>query len=154
MVDWFPTICGLAGLPVPRSCEGVDRSSVLLGAPNDNELGAFLMNFSKWFDWFQDGAEWRGVRTEQHMYVERLNGTVELYDLEADPWQTHNLAASDAVTLAQLKAQLAHHQHTRSDELVPCTDWKHWLDPQRRVIRNAFGPLSHPESEPDWSLLH
>ena len=24
---------------------------------------------------------------------------------------------------------------------------------QRRVVRNAHGPLSHPESEPDWSLL-
>ena len=40
------------------------------------------------------------------------------------------------------------------DELVPCTDWKCWLDEQRRVVRNAFGELSHPESQPDWSLLH
>jgi hypothetical protein len=30
---------------------------------------------------------------------------------------------------------------------------KDWLDSQRRVVRNAFGPLSDPEGEPDWSLL-
>ena len=45
-------------------------------------------------------------------------------------------------------------QLRRQDELVPCTQWKHWLDDQRRVVRNAFGELSHPESMPDWSLLH
>ncbi len=27
------------------------------------------------------------------------------------------------------------------------------IDDQRRVVRNAYGPLSHPESSPDWSLL-
>ena len=50
--------------------------------------------------------------------------------------------------------QLRAHQTRRCDELVACTEWKHWLDEQRRVVRNAFGALSHPESEPDWSLLH
>jgi hypothetical protein len=54
----------------------------------------------------------------------------------------------------RLQAMLRAQQARRGDELVPCTDWKPWLDSQRRVIRNAHGPLSHPESEPDWSLLH
>ena len=38
------------------------------------EDSAFIMNFSKWFDWFQDGAEWRGVRTPQFTYARWLNG--------------------------------------------------------------------------------
>jgi hypothetical protein len=111
------------------------------------------MNFSKWFDWFQDGAEWRGVRTEQFSYAVWLNGRVELFDLYADPLQMRNLAGVGHPDEARLEAMLRAQQAQRADQLVPCTDWKHWLDSQRRVIRNAHGPLSHPESEPDWSLL-
>ena len=154
MVDWFPTLCGLAGLPVPRSIEGANLTSAILAdapAPNDS---AFLMNFSKWFDWFQDGAEWRGVRTATHTYARWLDGKTELYDLTEDPLQTENLANKGLAVEADLVEQLAAHQARRADELLPCTAWRHWLDEQRRVVRNAHGPLSHPESEPDWSLLY
>lgn len=44
-------------------------------------------------------------------------------------------------------------QAKRGDELAPCTQWSYWLDSQRRVVCNAYGPLSDPEGEPDWSLL-
>ncbi len=152
MVDWFPTLCGLAAVPVPRSVEGVDRSAQLLA--NENDHSAFIMNFSKWFDWFQDGAEWRGVRTQSHMYARWLDGRVSLYDLQADPLQMENLAGQGLAIEAALHEELLALQARRRDELVPCTAWKHWLDEQRRVVRNAFGELSHPESEPDWSLLH
>lgn len=153
MVDWFPTLCDLAGLPIPRSIEGDSRSRVLTGG-DASEDSAFIMNFSKWFDWFQDGAEWRGVRTSDYTYAEWLNGRIELYDLKADPLQTTNLAGTNHRAEAQLKDMLRGHQSRRRDELVACTQWKPWLDDQRRVVRNAFGELSHPESEPDWSLLH
>ena len=153
MVDFFPTLCGLAGLPIPRSIEGVDKSALVRGGYAEHEDSAFIMNFSKWFDWFQDGAEWRGVRTKTHTYAEWLNGKTELYDLVADPLQIQNLAGTNSVEEAPLQELLHMHQSRRNDELVACTAWKHWLDDQRRVVRNAFGELSHPESEPDWSLL-
>ena len=87
------------------------------------------------------------------MYAEWLSGRVELYDLEQDPLQMRNLAGRSGALETRLQDLLRTHQQQRQDELVPCTDWKHWLDEQRRVVRNAHGPLSHPESEPDWSLL-
>lgn len=155
MVDWFPTLCTLAGLPVPRSIEGHSRAQNLLSATTDtDDDSAFIMNFSKWFDWFEDGAEWRGVRTRTHTYARWLNGRVELYDLQADPLQMTNLAGGGLSVERDMQERLNIHQSTRRDELVPCTAWKHWLDDQRRVVRNAFGELSHPESAPDWSLLH
>lgn len=157
MTDIFPTLCELAGVPVPRSVEGVSHAAHIRGEAEGSPVSSqFLMNFSKWFDWMKDGAEWRGVRTQNHTYVERLDGRVELYDLIQDPWQQRNLAGSTAhvETEQELAAELRTHQHKRRDELVACTEWAHWLDEQRRVVRNAFGELSHPESEPDWSLLH
>ncbi len=153
MVDWFPTLCDLAGVPVPRSVEGRSLAGEFTGnTTGDND--AFLMNFSKYFDWFQDGAEWRGVRSQQHTYAKWLDGREELYDLEADPLQMTNIIKSAPDIAAAMRERLASYQAARRDELVACTDWKHWLDDQRRVVRNAFGELSHPESLPDWSLLH
>ena len=154
MVDWFPTLCGLAGLRVPRSIEGQDRSEILRNNGDVEQDAAFIMNFSKWFDWFENGAEWRGVRTNTHTYARWLDGREQLYDLQEDPFQMNNLAGRDLSVQTSLQELLAHTQSLRNDELVPCKDWKHWLDEQRRVIKNAYGPLSHPESEPDWSLLH
>ncbi len=153
MVDWFPTLCQLAGVPIPRSVEGTGKAEQLQGVKGASD-SAFLMNFSKWFDWFQDGAEWRGVRTQHHTYAEWLNGKVELYDLQEDPLQMTNLAGSGHALEPRLQEELRQHQKQRQDELVACTAWKHWLDDQRRVVRNSFGELSHPESKPDWSLLH
>lgn len=155
LVDIFPTLCGLAGLPIPRSIEGRDLSNYFLNQRKaENSNSAFIMNFSKWFDWFRDGAEWRGVRSQQYTYAQWLNGKTELYDLFEDPLQMRNLAGTGSTTESLLADMLKEHQARRRDELVPCTQWSHWLDQQRRVVRNAYGELSHPESLPDWSLLH
>jgi len=66
-----------------------------------------------------------------------------------------NLAGDPAGATMQvdMAALLREIQRTRGDELVASTTWSDWLDPQRRVVRNAFGVLPHPEAEPDWSLL-
>ncbi len=157
MPDFFPTLCGLAGVPVPRTVEGHDHSATLRGAPPATSVqdALLLMNFSKYYDWFEDGAEWRGVRTADATYCEWLDGRVELFDLVEDPLQLHNLAddLGRAGRRRELAGALRDLQARRGDELVPCTAWKHWLDEQRRVVRNGFGELSHPESIPDWSLL-
>ena len=114
------------------------------------------MNFSRKFDWFADGMEWRGVRTRGHTYARWLDGRTQLYDLSRDPMQLHNLAgdATAAPLEAEMEERLRALQALRGDELVACTEWKHWLDNQRRVIHNGFGPLGDPEGLPDWSLLH
>jgi len=155
-VDYFPSLCGLCGIPIPRSVEGYDLSDAWRGRPGAFEQEAVLtMNFSNKYDWFADGMEWRGVRTKRHSYDRWLDGPVELFDLENDPLEMTNLAeASHAKRLrTEMEGILRELQAKRGDELVPCTQWAHWLDHQRRVVRNAFGPLDDPEGQPDWSLL-
>ena len=155
-VDFFPTLCSLCDVPIPRSVEGCDLSDSWLGKPNSVEQEAVLtMNFSRKYDHFEDGLEWRGIRTKQYAYARWLNGLTELFDLESDPLEMNNLAESPTHSglREEMESHLARLQTKRGDALHPCEHYRTWLDSQRRVIRNAFGPLSDPEGEPDWSLL-
>lgn len=155
-VDFMPSLCHLCGVPVPRTVEGHDLSAAWRGRPQAYEQEAVLtMNFTATYDWLLDGKEWRGVRTRRHIYTRWLDGTVELYDLANDPLQMHNLAGDPAArgVEAELAEALRGLMARRHDALVPCHTYGDWFDAQRRVVRNAYGPLSHPESPPDWSLL-
>jgi arylsulfatase A-like enzyme len=155
-VDFFPSLCSLAGVPIPKTVEGVDLSEEWNGKfGHSSQDEVLLMNFSSKYDWFSDGKEWRGVRTRSHSYAKWLNQKEVLYDIVNDPLQINNLAeqSEHVELLEQMRERLRHLQQKRGDELVACTEWKNWLDHQRRVVRNAFGPLRHPEHVPDWSLL-
>ncbi|OPZ16569.1 MAG: Arylsulfatase [candidate division BRC1 bacterium ADurb.BinA364] len=156
-VDFFPTLCGLCGTPIPRTVEGRDLSAAWLGRPGAGEQeSVFCMNFGSQHDWYDDGDEWRGVRTKTRQFTRWLDGREELFDLANDPLQTRNLAGEPAwrEEQAALERMLAEHQARRGDTLAPCSSYRAWVDSQRRPIRNAFGPLSDPEGEPDWSLLY
>ena len=155
-VDIFPSLCGLCGVPVPRTVEGRDLSGAWRGHQGAFEQEAvFTMNFTAAHDYLVDGEEWRGVRTRDHSYAQWLNGTRELYDLRDDPLQTDNLAghAEHSGLEAEMEARLADLMAARGDELAPCTSYANWFDSQRRIVRNAYGPMPDPEREPDWSLL-
>jgi len=156
-VDIFPTLCGLCGVPVPRTVEGGDLSGAWCRQANAAERDAVLMmNFvAGWPGYLENGNDWRGVRTKQHSYARWLDGRTVLYDLETDPLQTINLADNPAAaplhdrmekTLQELLAE-------RHDEFPASEDYAPWFDTQRRIVRNAFGPLPDPDAEPDWSLL-
>ena len=133
-----------------------DLSASWRGETDAFEQDAVLtMNFGATYDYLVDGDEWRGVRTKTHNYARWLDGPRILYDIEADPLQMSNLIdKSEAKSLIdEMENTLLNLMDARNDKLQPATNYIDWYDAQRRIVRNAHGPLGNPEDEPDWSLL-
>jgi arylsulfatase A-like enzyme len=153
-VDLLPTFCGLCGVPIPKTVEGHDLSAAWRGEPDAFEQDAVLMmNFLKQYDRVMDGWEWRGVRTQTHTYARFLDGKELLFDHQADPAQAVNLAEAEPELREQLSRRMHELMKKRGDKLQPASAYKDWFDNQRRVVANAYGPLPHPDEEPDWSRL-
>lgn len=85
-VDIFPTLCDLAGLPVPGQCQGESLQAVL----DNPAIKGKEAVYSQWIK----GAT---VTTQQYAYTEwkHDNGEVYarmLYDHEADPFENENIS--------------------------------------------------------------
>ncbi len=105
-VDIYPTVCGLAGIPVPDHCSGKDLSGVmrgkkmktpetvfLMGAPGDDDGSGKADTTAKAevFD-RKSPLYYRGVRTARYTYAVREDGRWLLFDNTVDPYQMKNLA--------------------------------------------------------------
>ena len=89
LLDVFPTLTDLAGLPRPAELDGVSLAPVL----GDSSEVVRTAAISRWFD----GAS---VRTRRYRYSDWRDevGNVSarmLYDLEADPEETLNVSEQD-----------------------------------------------------------
>jgi len=107
LLDIFPTLCDLTGLPTPATVEGRnvfthDREWLYLACC--------------------DGI--RGVKNHRHKLIEYRQGT-QVFDLQADPLERHNLAG-DAALVAALRRELLR-----------------W--------RDESGDLQHPTGQQFWS---
>ncbi len=106
-VDLYPTLCELAGLPVPADLDG---ASVVAALKNPAAAAKEAV-----FHVYPRGQMMgRAVRTARHRLVEwkrpgaaAESAVLELYDYEADPAETKNLAAEQPAIVAQLRAILA-----------------------------------------------
>lgn len=112
-VDLYPTLCELAGVPVPQGLEGVSfvpvlkdptiqaRDSIIHVYPRRDMIG-------------------RAIRTPRYRFVEWKKpeapvdtAVYELYDYETDSLETKNLAGEKPEIVAQLKAILARHPEAK-----------------------------------------
>jgi arylsulfatase A-like enzyme len=110
-VDVYPTLCELAGLPLPGHLEGVSAKP-LLDAPDRPWKGAAFSQYPRG----QNGQSLMGyaMRTDRYRYVEwqdRNSGQIvaqELYDHQSDPAENENIAGQEAnkALLDKLSAQL------------------------------------------------
>jgi iduronate 2-sulfatase len=112
-VDLYPTLCELAGLPVPPGLDGagfaaalrtpasLGKDSVLHVYPRGRRLG-------------------RALRTARHRLIEwkapgepAESAELELYDYIQDPGETGNLASEQPEVVRTLRARLARHPEAR-----------------------------------------
>ncbi len=90
LIDIFPTLLGLCGLPVPDGARGEDLSAGILAK---QATGArYVLHFSTDQNDPDFRAGSRGLRTKRHLYF--TNGIEEhLFDTLEDPFELRNLAA-------------------------------------------------------------
>jgi uncharacterized sulfatase len=104
LVDLYPTLADLAGLPAPSGLEGESLRPLLENPQAPWSFPAYTQ--------VRRGArvEGRSVRTERYRYTEWDEGRAgaELYDYERDPGEFENLAADPrhAATVAEMKRLL------------------------------------------------
>ena len=106
-VDIYPTLCELAGLPVPQRLEGASFVTALKD-PAATTKEAVLHVFPR------NQLIGRAVRTDRYRLVEWKKpgesadtAVLELYDYETDPLESENLAEEQPAVVAKLRAILA-----------------------------------------------
>lgn len=102
LIDVFPTLLGLCGLPVPDFSRGEDHSAAILRG--DKVGSRYVLHFSTSQKDRDFRAGRRGLRTLRRLYF--TDGIDEhLFDTSEDPFEMRNLAEYSAN--ANLKAMLA-----------------------------------------------
>jgi len=99
-VDIYPTLCELAGIPIPETLEGISAAP-LFENPDRSWKKAAFSQFLRGGIWIApDGIEYMGysIRTEKYRYTEWINwvsnelAAIELYDQTSDPDENVNIA--------------------------------------------------------------
>ena len=125
VVDIMPTLLGLAGIPLPGTCEGTDHAPAVRGEAFTGNEAAYIMSIAPFSEY--RGQPWRGIRTRRHTYVRNLEGPWLLFDNQEDPYQMCNLAGrpEQADLQRRLEDQLKNEMARRGDALLPA---RHYLD--------------------------
>jgi arylsulfatase A-like enzyme len=128
--DIMPTLLGMARLPIPAKVEGVDLSHCAFGKPGPEPEAALMENTGACATW-EDGHEWRALRSKQYTYaIYRKDRKELLFDNLKDPYQLHNLAESSGQeqTLNRFRALLKSRLAELDDSLEASTWYRdHWV---------------------------
>ena len=138
--DIMPTVLGMMGLPIPEAVEGMDLSGHALGRSGDEPEAAFMQGMAE-VDGWDDGFEWRAVRTKRHTYaVFRDDRSERLFDDLADPFQMTNLIDDQAhADLAERLRELMAARMAALGDTFECATWyrDNWLDENFNIVRSA-----------------
>ncbi len=106
-IDLLPTLLSLAGLPAPEVQEGRDLSALWLGrgVPDEPELVSETRFGKAEKASLRVGPLKLIVNDDTRVYGD-LGGPVELYDLEADPAEKHDISEGDPIAVQYLANRL------------------------------------------------
>jgi N-acetylglucosamine-6-sulfatase len=93
-IDLAPTFLDAAGIPVPEAMEGRSLMPILR---SEHAIGRSEFLYEYFLDFPYNVPPLAAIRTERHIYIEyRGRKGPELYDLDEDPAQRHNLIHTDS----------------------------------------------------------
>ncbi len=95
LMSLYPTLCDIAGIPLPSHLEGPSVRPILENPRAEWDHPAVMT-------YFQNN---HAVRTQEWRYIRYADGEEELYDVLSDPYEWNNLAARPE--LESVKKQLA-----------------------------------------------
>ncbi len=104
-VDWLPTVCKLAGAPVPAShkLDGEDLSDVVLGNPRARRTPLMWeWRFRIIGEPFHHSPMLAIREGDWNLLMNPDRSRLELYDLKADPTQLNNVAEKHPELVARL----------------------------------------------------
>jgi arylsulfatase A-like enzyme len=99
LTDIYPTLCELAGLPVPNQCGGTSLVPQLKNPESPRNRPALSA-----FQFWGENTPSLAVADARYRFIRYGNGFEELYDLKNDPHEFTNLAEDPR--LARVKARL------------------------------------------------
>lgn len=93
LTDVYPTLCELAGLPIPKQCDGTSLVPQLKD-PSRPKNQLALTSFQFW----SDKAPSHAVADPRYRLISYADGFEELYDLKSDPNEFTNRIDDTALT--------------------------------------------------------
>jgi arylsulfatase A-like enzyme len=124
--DLMPTLVEGLGHALPRPVDGRSIWPQLCGAPApvDWPDDAYVQYHGEGISLYSI----RALRTARHKYVYYPFDRDELYDLETDPWELHNLIDDPGMApiLSEMRARLVHRMQQADDVLH---EWNNGLTP-------------------------
>lgn len=102
LVDIPTTMLDVVDLPVPDTYQGYSLRTLVSGGswPREDVRGGWVNN---------DGDRTVAVREVEWKLIERPDGTLELYDLTADPAEQANVASENPQTVERLETKIDDH---------------------------------------------
>jgi arylsulfatase A-like enzyme len=113
--DYLPTFCELAGAKLPKS-DGLSLVPTLLGKTAEQRQHEYL-----YWEFYEGGGKqavatekWKAVRLN---WNEKPDGPLELYDLQSDLGEEHNLAADHPEVIMTMQKRLTEAHVTHSGQI-------------------------------------
>ncbi len=122
-IDLGPTFCHVAGVDIPDTFQGTSLRPLLEGAETNGRSDIYSTYHGNQFGLYSQ----RMVRDHRWKYIWNATAEDELYDLQSDPGEVHNLATNPecAGELARLRRRLVAWMDETGDPLL-----NGWIRPQ------------------------